>query len=104
MRLLAIILSVYVLALSCFSCADEQVVCNKTQISESLACTENEHHEDEDVCPPFCTCACCKTSIEINIVAPLVSSIKKINPKPQIHFKATIVDMQYAIWQPPQLS
>lgn len=103
MRFLAIILSVYVLALSCFSCADEIIVHTQT------ASIENHHdnskeHSDEEMCPPFCNCACCKISVEINVIASLISSIKNIKIQPQVHFTPAIVDIQYAIWQPPQLS
>jgi len=62
MKLLAAILSIYILVLTALPCIDEPEdhSVQKNVITQNS--TDNHQHE-ENHCSPFCTCQCCATPV-----------------------------------------
>lgn len=62
MRLIAFILSLVVLVLTCMPCADGNALTN-LKVRTHLTTEKPQHHEhgNKDLCSPFCHCACCCT-------------------------------------------
>ncbi|CAM3287985.1 hypothetical protein FLLO111716_01120 [Flavobacterium longum] len=105
MKLFVIILSFYFTALSALPCADGD---NITATAKKEITNQEKHADDhQDLCSPFCVCACCGTYM-LNY-APTLPFVAK--PKSQVVtqaaslYKSTLVSSyQHSIWQPPQLS
>ena len=62
-KLLNIILSIYLVALSCLPCADMEVSSAAHTDAHELAKTTHDseghsHGNDKDLCSPFCSCNC----------------------------------------------
>lgn len=72
MKILALILSVYVIALTAMPCSDDGVVDNKSLNIEVVQQSQT-HSEDIDLCSPFCFCNCCQT-----LAQPSLYSISQI--------------------------
>jgi hypothetical protein len=60
MKSLAIIISVYILALTAIPCADVHAA-DTHSVSVELLEQSNNHSSDVDLCSPFCFCNCCQT-------------------------------------------
>jgi hypothetical protein len=100
-KILTSILSVYLLLLSVYPCADENSCADKTDSGNSVFFTANEH-ENAESCTPFCVCSCCQFSKTCNC-------IKLKSPEPLADHYAEEIQQQlseiyFPIWQPPQLS
>jgi hypothetical protein len=100
MKILALILSIYVIALTAMSCPDVQVVESESNSIEILQQSQY-HTENIDLCSPFCFCNCCQTLshpeyLEIVLVEQIAYSlivplIENNIPNPVISF-----------WRPPK--
>lgn len=67
MKLLACILTIYLLGLNFVSCNDLIPQKSETQITQVSA---DQNHDHQDDCSPFCQCHCCHVHvIEINATA-----------------------------------
>ena len=102
MKIFAAILSLYILALSIKPCIDihKENMLQKIGISENSA--SNAHNETDD-CSPFCSCACCNSSVLHQVFAiqfSCFSFYQKHFPKFQ---SSKITSSLAAIWQPPKL-
>jgi hypothetical protein len=107
MKFLNFILSIYLVALSCLPCADmevDSIVHTQTTLKSNH---ENHSHDKEnDLCPPFCSCACCGVQVltylpEIAFNFGIVSTIIK---KQLPTYKSILSSNFYgSIWQPPQI-
>jgi len=104
MRLVACILSIYIVVLTAIPCIDRpgDDHLQKTEIGGK---TDTGHqHQDGDQCSPFCTCNCCATPV--------------IQQESIIQFNSTALFQEYtiaeyisvftsdylsSIWQPPQI-
>lgn len=106
MRFITFILSIYVLALSVVSCADDiesHSDGNKVEVSVS----QDEHNHSEnctDFCSPFCTCACCGTVItlvsNLNVFETNLISL----PKYLFHYSFEYsFNYNIGVWRPPNL-
>jgi len=60
MKIIAVILSFYVMALTAFPCDDVHVT-NDNSISLELIEQNHNQSKDVDLCTPFCFCNCCQT-------------------------------------------
>lgn len=109
MKIFSVILSVYLLALSCLPCGDVEdckVVDNeKISFSET---NHTNHQEDTETCSPFCICACCGTNIALNFsFSTFISEIEQqfLLDKVKINSYNTkfISDFYGNIWQPPKI-
>lgn len=107
MKWLNLILSIYLIALSCLPCADLEVNSAAHSSSEFLADHEGHSHDkSKDLCSPFCICNCCGVQIlsyapTISYDFPLISTVIKTQ-KP--FYKSVFYsDFYGSIWQPPQI-
>ncbi|MDD3860986.1 MAG: hypothetical protein PHW83_12365 [Bacteroidales bacterium] len=103
MKTFALILSIYILALTIVPCFDSHLT--GTEASTEL-CQKNNDPDtsDTDLCSPFCTCSCCGTSISFELLVFLNTTI--VTPSVlKFHFRTPdITEIAFAFWQPPKIS
>lgn len=102
MKIIAYILSFYILLLTAIPCIDvpQDNALHKTELSQK---TTDNHHNKADNCSPFWPCNCC--------IPPVISQayILQFNcfSYSQKHFaeykSAHISNLSSAIWQPPKI-
>ncbi|MCO5247510.1 MAG: hypothetical protein M9887_00960 [Chitinophagales bacterium] len=103
MRAFCILMSIYLLALSCMPCNDVDVLYTDAQVCLTDQ-ANHDHHEHTDACSPFCACACC----HVNSIEPphtdFVVQIPEITDK-NVHtyYQFFIQDYDLNIWQPPKI-
>lgn len=110
MKILSIILSIYITAISFLPCGDVDDC--KDEFSKEKAFSELEHtdhQEDTETCSPFCICACCGANVIFNFTFPSYISKKQSNLFFQkIKIKYSDVSFMYSfsrnIWQPPRFA
>lgn len=109
MKALSIILSIYLLILSCLPCGDVEDC--KIEGNEKIAFSETSHtnhQEDSESCTPFCICACCGTTIS-SFFNLLNNTVEKqaltTTQKTKIIFSNDPLVSNFfgKIWQPPQI-
>ncbi|HHC78828.1 MAG TPA: hypothetical protein ENK46_03025 [Flavobacteriia bacterium] len=61
MKYLAIILSIFTIALSSIPCDDELAMGEKVTIEQQSS--DNHSGDLTDLCSPFCSCVCCATVV-----------------------------------------
>ncbi len=61
MKILAVILSVYILALNFTPCEDTSYGVDDTQTELTQQLSDQHGHGTTDFCSPFCHCNCCHT-------------------------------------------
>jgi len=101
LKVLAIILSIYIVALTLVPCVDNySESCRDKQ--EFVKNDNNSHPLDIDLCSPLCCCSCCGTSISIilnifipNKIIPIILNFPNTVPK--------IAEIAYSFWQPPKI-
>lgn len=103
MRLLACILSIYIVALTAIPCIDRPED-NRFQKTEMEANADSNRQHDCDQCSPFCTCNCCATPViyqDFSIGFDGISFIEKGN---SAEYTSAIFSCHLSsIWQPPQI-
>lgn len=105
MKFVHLILSIYIIALSCLPCTDaENNIRNKeisVRVQEKSA--SNEHHDD--ACSPFCICNCCHSSGFYKTTDYVTSATIEINTEnPKIEYSPVFFsNFSISIWQPPKL-
>ncbi|MFD2933642.1 DUF6660 family protein [Spirosoma flavum] len=111
MKWLTTILSLYLLGLSVWPCADElQSVLKQdhtVMLTKADGSCPGSSHEHHDQCTPFCSCACCVTIVTIQpqYSYTLIGSVATVAVR-ATNFRYTTphwADTLSAIWQPPQL-
>ncbi|MDX2190448.1 MAG: DUF6660 family protein [Bacteroidota bacterium] len=103
MRLISIILSIIVGALSVLPCSDNEN-CNQEKLG--LATDHSNHQHEEDFCTPFCVCSCCG-SIGFTISVPFfdIQITRYEISKTTIPYYSDLSSSYfYSFWQPPKLS
>jgi len=60
MKIIAVILSVYVMVLTAMPCTDVHAADTNSVVLELLE-QDQYHSYDVDLCSPFCFCVCCQT-------------------------------------------
>jgi hypothetical protein len=74
----------------------------------SSAITEHHHEDSEhnEICSPFCVCACCGNHISTSKVLSTsyeVSFVDLENYKPPYYTTQFSSKFEVSIWQPPQI-
>ncbi|RYY71277.1 MAG: hypothetical protein EOO13_03675 [Chitinophagaceae bacterium] len=104
MKYFTVLMSLYMLLLSCMPCNDS-IDCNEdTGVSVVSKTADHNDHEDEENCTPFCVCACCAAPV---FQAPVAFTIRKFCPRIQLNFyleEAFYTTSQSRIWQPPRIA
>ncbi|MDP4189500.1 MAG: hypothetical protein Q8907_06505 [Bacteroidota bacterium] len=102
MKVIAYILSIYVLVLIAIPCADkpDDNLLHKPEITQG---SPSGHHQDMDHCSPFCVCSCCASPVVLQFYAFPANLIYV-----QVDFPELVPDFHSAtlnsVWQPPRLS
>ncbi|HEA23073.1 MAG TPA: hypothetical protein ENH87_19445 [Pricia antarctica] len=102
MKTIAVILSLYFLALNFIPCNDGDMLSNESNIESIIATGGNHDHGATDLCSPFCNCHCCHVhTIESSIVAfePIITMNFK---KSFSHFDSLGKDNSRYFLQPPR--
>ncbi|MCP3929555.1 MAG: hypothetical protein GY705_10680 [Bacteroidetes bacterium] len=129
MKIIACILSAYMLFLAVLPCADmvqafhgddDEVQASQCQTAdEASACChaekanddyaqdkEEDHNScDDGDCSPFCNCTCCGTTLLADLKSEAQSNFPEIiNTRPQGLSSFTLLSYSHSIWHPPSLS
>lgn len=100
-KALLILFSIYFIALAVMPCADK-VDCNEFKQTASQESHKQEH--SDEVCSPFCVCACCATHFLIKDFQPSLKQVAVINTHYSAHKESKISAAIIPIWQPPKLA
>ncbi|MEE1976253.1 DUF6660 family protein [Maribacter cobaltidurans] len=101
MKFLAIILSIYFLALNFVPCSDASAVEDGTQVVTVMD-YDGEHGQDCELCSPFCQCHCCHShtiDFRLAIFEPIQPVISLVN---FAHFDSLGKDISLSLLQPPR--
>ncbi len=105
MRLVACILSIYIVVLTAIPCIDRpgDNHLQKTEIGDNA---NNSHqHSDGDQCSPFCTCNCCATPVIYQDFSIRFDGSTLIEREISVEYTSAIFSCHLSsIWQPPQIS
>ncbi len=105
MKILAFIMAVIVLTLSCIQCMDFDNSMGNANVKTVISKSDNsQHHTNTDNCSPFCTCNCCAgftyKATDIKIEHTVHASTKLY----AVHLPSSVIEISLPIWQPPQLA
>lgn len=101
MKYIAVILSVYVMALTAMPCTDVHAADTNSASLELLVQNQN-HTNIVDLCSPFCFCHCCQTLSFPSFFR--ISFINLVDFTLDIEFKeSTFLSHIVSIWQPPKI-
>lgn len=105
MKLLATILSIYLLGLTAVPCVDGETahVTADNQTSEVVLSASAHDHATGEACAPFCSCQCCQIQLTL-VDFPI---FKPLNPSFQAIFVASANDLvdefSNSLFQPPRV-
>jgi len=103
MKIIAFILSVYIILLIAMPCVDVPNDHNSLKLELSNLKTDN-HHSDSNLCTPFCTCDCCITPV-IQQDSSIRLDCLDYTYRKYSEFSVSYTFSLFAyIWQPPKLS
>ena len=102
-----LILSIYLVVLSCLPCADTLENETIAHTSEIVSKDNQSHEKGLDLCAPFCSCNCC--AVQVLNSAPAVTWIFNVETtlikKPLSSYHSILTSNFYgSIWQPPQIA
>ncbi|MGV3560072.1 DUF6660 family protein [Larkinella arboricola] len=105
--LICLLMSVHLLFLSVWPCADG---CLKLRTDKQTAATlASDDHQHEggnagaDLCSPFCGCACCGTVLEPGHDIQFAFAVLSFSSSRYESFVPTLPTTPLSYWQPPQL-
>lgn len=102
MKYLAVLLSMYLLALNLAPCTD--VVTSDTDAKTEFSQAANDHqHQDSDLCSPFCICQCCHVSATYSQFTYIKLDINYISTQDFFYLNGTEKDITTSILQPPKV-
>ena len=107
MKWIAILLSIYLMALSNMPCADMEVDSAAHKTAQFSSEANHSHDKANDLCSPFCACNCCGAQVlsyqlSENIEFPVAFAIiSKALPSYNSVFASNFYG---SIWQPPQIA
>lgn len=103
MKLVALLLATYILALNLSPCEDGSFnddSCNSEQVQ---GIDTDHNHGDFDLCSPFCTCHCCHVHATYSNLADLSIVSNDIATDIFLHFDSLGKDIPNSILQPPRV-
>ena len=102
MKFLAVILSVYFLALNFAPCEDDASVCDNDTTEISQHSDSDHDHGTSDDCSPFCQCHCCHVHVVQFNPIEISFNVLDISTKQFLHFDSLGQDVNETILQPPR--
>ncbi|MFB9052368.1 DUF6660 family protein [Formosa undariae] len=105
MKFLAVILSIYILALNFAPCEDVVQGDDAQQIvSELVQHNDADHNHDTlDLCSPFCQCHCCHINVAQFHPLQITFTVPDISTKLFLHFDSLGKDFNQTLLQPPRV-
>ncbi|WP_460893971.1 DUF6660 family protein [Rufibacter soli] len=104
MKWFAVLLSVFMIVMSCVPCADA------AQGEDTLAQTNISSNQDSDahspvtdLCSPLCICNCCAGFTLLTANLKTNSLVVKITIQEPIYQEVAARTPTFSIWQPPRL-
>lgn len=109
MKLLTVILSFYIFALSTIPCVDiEHDSAAHAKVNHTSEKEKHSHDKDSDLCSPFCICNCCGQQITLTLVPSINYNFQvqfeEIKTSNSIYTSAFNSTFYGSIWQPPQIA
>ena len=103
MKFLALILSIYILALNFAPCEDNSTSDNDTNTKISQNIDFDHQHSNSDLCSPFCQCCCCHIhAIDFNF-DDLKLTISETSTEVFFHIYGLEKNFNNSILQPPRV-
>ena len=103
MKVLAFILSLYVVALTLTPCVDRLPDKHAVNNNMTLPCSEQHHQEGADHCSPFCTCNCCATPVIIQDFSVHFECYPFMRRQEFANVSHQVSSPVIAIWEPPKI-
>jgi hypothetical protein len=100
-KIFCILFPIYFIALVVMPCSDKEN-CNGIYPTQLSQLNHHAEHSDE-ICSPFCVCACCATHFLVNDFLPVLNQVSVINTIYTDHNVAQTSSTIVSIWQPPKL-
>jgi hypothetical protein len=101
MKILALILSIYVTALTAFPCDDNHAFESSSSVQLVLAEQNQDHSDDVDSCTPFCFCNCCQTLSQTSIFSSFQVNLEGFEISiPELVQNDT--ECTITFWRPPK--
>ncbi|MFN0082794.1 MAG: DUF6660 family protein [Ferruginibacter sp.] len=105
MKIFAVIMSIYLLGLSCIPCGDKEERNAKGAQTISAIKHQHQHDNTNDACTPFCSCSCCPASAFFQPLSHF--SIYKVvfpSKKYPVYNSSFCPQVSFSIWQPPKIA
>ena len=105
MKILAILLNLYMAMLMLMPCQDTLDNSSVAQVSISTTKDSNATNDcGQELCPPFCSCACCSIGKNLPISSLVQVSVKERSGVYTDAITSPLSKQPFAIWQPPKLA
>jgi len=102
MRIIKVFFSFYMLLLTVLPCVD--VHSAEDEMPATMEQAADRHEHDKDVCPPFCICSCCGTSVTNVFFFSAFSAIFPVASQDfPVYHSPFIPEVYFNIWQPPKV-
>jgi len=103
-KFIHLILSIYIIALSCLPCSDAGDYIKNKKASVTTQEKSASGHQD-DSCSPFCICNCCHSSGFYKTADYITAAAIKINREnTKMEYSPVFLSNFYtSIWQPPKI-
>ncbi|WP_394342336.1 DUF6660 family protein [Taibaiella soli] len=104
MKFFTLIMSIYLLVLSCIPCNEGQEGNVITEQKISATNQKRHHQTGNEVCTPFCTCSHCPASAfyqplsHFNVPITVFQSLKY-----PVYNASFCLEVSLSIWQPPKI-
>ncbi len=104
MKILACILSFYIIVLQAIPCADylDDNCLPNNQVSHLTKDSQTKH--TSDYCSPFCTCNCCTSPIIHQVHNMHFECYNYSNTHTTNYIPVHINELSISIWQPPKIA
>jgi len=102
MRIFALILALYTIALTIVPCNDVHEGQHNTPMSIEAA--QEHHEEDRDMCSPFCLCNCCQGFVIVTAIRHLESASFSSGVDFTLINELVHSSFSASHWQPPKIS
>ncbi len=103
MKIIAFILSIYILALNFTPCEDNNAINDDIKVELSQNTDFDHNHNALDLCSPFCQCHCCQISIAYFNIEDITLVSNPISNKLFSHFDSLGEEISNSILQPPRV-
>lgn len=103
MNWFAILLSVFMMVLSCIPCADAAEIETPAPTSIQANPDAENHAPEADLCSPLCICNCCAGFALQTSVQKAITAIFKATTTAPGYRVVALANPSFTIWQPPKL-